>query len=58
MENFKKVVSRVENLINYKQALAFGIARVESYQNQSLQACFPVINYKKIMVVMLYLFMH
>ncbi len=47
MEQFKSRVKNIEELKDYKQPIAFGIANVDSYKNKSLQASFPVVNYKE-----------
>lgn len=46
-EDFKKKVSSIEELTNYRKPIAFGIARIDSYKHKSLQASFPLVNYKQ-----------
>ena len=47
MENFKNKIKSIEESINYRKPIAFGIANVDSYKSKSLQASFPIVNYKE-----------
>jgi len=47
MENFQNKTKSIEGLKDYRKPIAFGIANVDSYKYESLQASFPIVNYKE-----------